>query len=180
MKNKEEIIAIIILIVVGISYRLFPHPPNFSPVAAIALFSGFYFRRYFVLIPIVIMLVSDLFIGFYGWKLMIAVYGSFLLVGILGIMLRKNKSVTAIIGYSLSGSVLFFVLTNFAVWALGQWYAPDLSGLFRCYALALPFFKNTIAGDLFYSAAIFGAYELIAQPKEKLRFIFAKPVNKLN
>lgn len=175
MKNKERIIAIAILIIAGISYRLFPHPPNFAPVAAISLFSGFFFRRYFILIPILIMFISDLFIGFYDWKLMMVVYGSFLLVGILGIMLRKNKSVARIIGYSLSGSVLFFVLTNFAVWALGQWYPHDLSGLTRCYILALPFFRNTLAGDLFYSAAIFGAYELIAQPKEKLRFLLARP-----
>jgi hypothetical protein len=175
MSKKEKIFAVLILILAGVSYRLFPHPPNFAPVAAIALFSGFYFRRYFILIPIFIMFLSDLFIGFYDWKLMAVVYSSFLLIGLLGMLLRKNKSVLAMIGCSLAGSALFFILTNFAVWALGQWYSHDLSGLFQCYLAGVPFFKNTIAGDLFYSSIIFGAYEVLAQPKEKLRFLLARP-----
>jgi hypothetical protein len=175
MSKKEKIVAVLILILAGVSYRLFPHPPNFAPVAAIALFSGFYFRRYFILIPIFIMFLSDLFIGFYDWKLMAVVYSSFLLIGLLGMLLRKNKSVLAIIGCSLTGSILFFILTNFAVWALGQWYAHDLSGLFQCYLAGVPFFKNTIAGDLFYSSVIFGAYEVLAQPKESLKFLLARP-----
>lgn len=173
MKNKEKIIAILILIIVGVSYRLFPHPPNFAPVAAISLFSGFYFRRYFVLIPVFIMLASDLFIGFYDLRLMAVVYSSFLLISLIGILMRRNKSVIALVGCSLSGSLLFFILTNFAVWALGQWYPHNLGGLASCYYMAIPFFKNTLAGDLFYSSVIFGCYELLAQPKERLSFLLA-------
>lgn len=171
MKNKEKIIAILILIIVGVSYRFFPHPPNFAPVAAISLFSGFYFRRYFILIPISIMLVSDLFIGFYDWRLMAVVYSSFLLISLIGILMRKNKSVITLVGCSLSGSVLFFILTNFAVWSLGQWYPHNFNGLMECYAMAIPFFKNTLAGDLFYSAVVFGCFELLALPEKKLTFL---------
>lgn len=173
MKNREQIISILILILIGASYRLFPHLPNFAPVAAISLFSGFYFRRYFILIPIFIMLVSDLFIGFYDLRLMAVVYLSFLLISLIGILMRKNKSVLMLVGCSLAGSILFFILTNFAVWALGQWYPHDFNGLVQCYAMALPFFKNTLAGDLFYSSVIFGCFELFAQPKQRLHFLLA-------
>jgi len=173
MTRKEPIVAILILLAVGVAYRFFPHPPNFAPVAAIALFSGFFFRRYFILIPLAIMLVSDIFIGFYDWKLMAVVYFSFVLISFSGILMRKNKSVMSLAGYSLLGSILFFVLTNFAVWLFANWYMPDLKGLLNCYTMAIPFFKNTIAGDLFYTSVIFGVYELAAEPKEKLRFILA-------
>jgi hypothetical protein len=173
MTNKEKIFSISILVAAGISYRFFPHPPNFAPVAAISLFSGFYFRRYFIAIPIIIMLASDIFIGFYDWKLMAAVYSSFVLVSLLGIFLRKRKSVATLIGCSMLGSILFYILTNFAVWFFGSWYPHNFSGLLECYTLAIPFFKNTLAGDLFYSAAMFGCYEVLAQPKEKLMFVAA-------
>jgi hypothetical protein len=179
MTSKEKNIAVAILIIVGILYRLFPHPPNFAPVAAISLFSGFYFRRYFILIPVAIMLLSDIWLGFYDWKLMGVVYFSFILTCGIGILMRKNKSVLSLIGYSLTGSVLFFLLTNLAVWLFGSWYPHTLQGLAECYRMALPFFKNTLAGDLFYASIIFGCYEILAQPKENLRFISnkIKPVN---
>ena len=175
MTNKEKIVAVLILILVGIAYRLFPHPPNFAPVAAISLFSGFYFRRYFIFMPVFIMLISDIFIGFYDWKLMAVVYFSFILIGFIGILMRKNKSVLSLISYSLLGSILFFILTNLAVWFFSSWYPHNFHGLVECYAMAIPFFKNTLLGDLFYASVIFGCYELLAQPKERLHFIFAKP-----
>jgi hypothetical protein len=175
MKNKERIVAIAVLVLAGVSYRVIPHPANFAPVAAISLFSGFFFRRNFFLIPILIMFVSDWFIGFYDWKLMAVVYLSFVLVGLLGMLIRKNKSILTLATCSLSGSILFFVLTNLAVWFFSPWYAHNFSGLLRCYELAVPFFKNTLAGDLFYTSCIFGCYEILAQPKERLSFLFAKP-----
>lgn len=178
MSYREKIVAVLILIAVGVSYRLIPHPPNFAPVAAISLFSGFYFRRYFILIPLAVMLISDLFIGFYDWKLMAVVYFSFVLVGLIGIYMRKNKSVSLLVGCSLAGSILFYILTNFAVWAFSPWYSHNFQGLMECYTLAIPFFKNTLLGDLFYASVIFGVYELLAQPKEKLAFLW-KSQNKL-
>jgi len=172
MNNKEKAIAILILIAVGISYRIFPHPANFAPIAAISLFSGFYFRRYFVAVPLIAMLISDLFIGFYDWKLMAVVYFSFTLIGFFGILMRKNKSVASLVGCSLAGSFLFFILTNFAVWAFSPWYGHNWQGFMECYTMAIPFFKNTLMGDLFYSSVIFGCHEVLAQPKERLAFIF--------
>jgi len=179
MTNKEKIIAVLILLIAGASYRLLPHPSNFAPIAAISLFSGFYFRRYFIFVPILIMLLSDIFIGFYDWKLMASVYLSFALVGFIGILMRKNKSVMMMTSCSLAGSVLFFVLTNFAVWAFSQWYPHNIQGLMECYTMAIPFFKNTLLGDLFYASVIFGCYEILAQPRERLHFIFAKSNDKL-
>lgn len=174
MKMKEKIVAITVLVLVGIIYRFVPHPPNFAPVAAISLFSGFFFRRYFILIPLAVMLISDIFIGFYDWKLMVVVYSSFLLISLLGILIRKNKSVASLVGYSLAGSLLFFITTNFAVWFFASWYPHNLKGLMDCYSMAIPFFKNTLAGDIFYTAIIFGCYEILAQPKEKLAFIWPR------
>lgn len=174
MTKEEKIIAAGILILVGISYRLFPHPANFAPVAAISLFSGFYFRRYFIAIPLVAMFISDIFIGFYDWKLMASVYGSFILVSFIGVLLRRNKSVGALLGCSLAGSFLFFIITNFSVWAFSPWYSHNWQGLLNCYTLAIPFFKNTILGDLFYASVIFGSYEILAQPKERLAFLFSE------
>lgn len=175
MTNKEKIVAVTILVLVGVSYRLFPHPPNFAPVAAISLFSGFYFRRYFIAIPLAAMFISDIFLGFYDWKLMAAVYSSFALIGVLGILMRRNKSILSLVGCSLAGSVLFFLLTNFAVWFFAPWYPHNTKGLYECYLMAVPFFKNTLMGDLFYSAVIFGCYEILAQPKEKLAFLWNRP-----
>lgn len=172
MSKKEKIVAALILLLVGVAYRLFPHPANFAPVAAISLFSGFYFRRYFIFIPVFIMLLGDIFLGFYDWKLMVAVYSSFVLVALVGILMRKKRSVVVMIGCSLSGSVLFFLLTNFAVWAFSAWYPHNFQGLAECFTMAIPFFKNTLLGDLFYTSVIFGCYEWLAQPKEKLNFLW--------
>ncbi len=83
------------------------------------------------------------------------------------------------ISCSLSGSILFFILTNFAVWTFSQWYPHNIQGLIECYMMAVPFFKNTLLGDLFYASVIFGCYEILAQPREKLHFIFAKSNSKL-
>jgi hypothetical protein len=171
LKYREQIVVFLILVLVGVTYRVLPHPANFAPVAAIALFSGFYFRRYFIFVPALAMLVSDFFIGFYGWKLMVIVYFGIIFASFLGILMRKNKSILALFGFSLLGSVFFYLSTNFAVWAFGSWYQHNLQGLTECYLLALPFFRNTIAGDLFYSSIIFGLYELLVQPKEKLNFL---------
>lgn len=172
MAKKEKIIAIGLLMLAGIAYRLFPHPPNFAPVAAISLFSGFYFRRYFIAIPLAAMFISDIFLGFYDWKLMAVVYSSFALIGLLGILMRKNKSILSLFSCSFVGSVLFFLLTNFAVWVFSSWYPHNWQGLVECYAMAIPFFKNTLLGDLFYASVIFGCYEVLARPKESLAFLW--------
>jgi len=152
----------IVFVVLGIVLRLAPHLPNFAPIAAIALFGGVYLnKKYALIIPLVVMAISDYFIGFYDIKLMLGVYLSFILVGVIGLIIKKKKNISTVIGGSVLGSVLFFLITNFSVWVFYNWYPHTLSGLGQCFSMAIPFFRNTLLGDLFYVAVLFGVYELI-------------------
>ncbi len=158
------LLGILILVLLGVSLRLLPHLPNFVPIAAISLFAGVYLnRKYFFLVPISAMLLSDYFIGFYELKVMASVYFSFFIISLTGLFLRKHKNPAAIISCSLAGSLLFYLITNFAVFAFTPWYPKDLAGLLMSYTLALPFFRNTILGDLFYTSLFFGIWELYPQ-----------------
>jgi hypothetical protein len=160
-KNLELIFAMV-FIGIGVALRLLPHPPNFAPIAAIALFGGVYFsKRPALALPLIAMVVSDIFIGVYDQKLMLSVYSSFILCTLIGFWLKNNKKWYTVLGASFFGAVLFFIVTNFAVWAFASWYVKDFSGLAQCYLMALPFFKNTLLGDLFYATVFFGGYELI-------------------
>lgn len=170
-KLAERIMIASILVLAGVVYRIVPHPANFAPVAAIAIFSGFYFRRYAIFVPMLAMLIGDFFIGFYDWKIMLAVYAGFFFSSSLGIFLRRKRSVLLIVGLSLFGSSAFYLISNLAVWAFGGWYSRNLAGLGECYIMALPFFRNTLAGDLFYSSVIFGCYELLARPESRLALL---------
>jgi hypothetical protein len=165
LNKKERVIELaiaVILVLIGVSFRLVPHTPNFTPIAAIALFGGIYLSKKVALIlPIAAMVVSDIFIGSYEPKLMVVVYGSFLLCVLLGFWLKKHKKWYIILGGSVSGSLIFFLTTNFAVWNFTPWYAKTFSGLVQCYLMALPFFKNTILGDLFFISCFSGFYEII-------------------
>jgi hypothetical protein len=150
------------LAVLAVVSRLVPHPMNFAPIAALALFGGAYFdRRYAFVLPFAVLLASDALIGFYNgiaW-----VYGGFFLVSLLGWTLRRRRTVARTAGAALAGSVAFFVVTNFGVWLQGSLYTPDMAGLINCYVAAIPFFRNTLAGDAFYVALLFGAAELAAR-----------------
>jgi len=141
--------------------RLIPHVPNFTPLAAIALFGGFYFDKKFAFIaPLAAMLVSDYFIGFSSdWMF---VYGSLAAIAAMAVMMQSRKSAAVVAGTTLASSVLFFVVTNFGVWVMQAWYPKTAAGLAECYIMAVPFFRNTVAGDLFYVAAMFGVYELVS------------------
>jgi hypothetical protein len=137
--------------------------PNFTPVGALALFVGAYLApkyRWGLLLPLLLIFVSDLFIGFYDLKLMAVVYGSFLVYTGLGMLVAKRKSIATVFLGSMGGATLFYLTTNFAVWAFSSWYPHSVSGLLLSYTLALPFFKYTILGDLFFTGVLFGAYEL--------------------
>ena len=157
-----ELIVALIFILIGVSLRLLPHPPNFSPIAAIALFGGVYLsRKIAFILPVIAMVLSDIFIGYYEPGLMVAVYGTFLLCVILGLWLKNHKKWYTILGGSVLGAFLFFFITNFAVWVFTPWYAKDLSGVIQCYLMALPFFKNTLLGDLFFVTVFFSVYEIV-------------------
>lgn len=156
-----KIAIVVVFVLIGASLRLLPHPPNFTPIAAIALFGGVYLsRKTAFFLPILAMVISDMFIGYYGIALMISVYGSFLLCVILGFWLKKHKKWYTIGGGAILSAVLFFLITNFAVWAFAPWYAKTFSGLIQSYLMAIPFFRNTLLGNLFYVTAFFGVYEV--------------------
>jgi len=155
MKNKG-LIVISAIILSGIVFRILPHLPNFTPIAAMALFGGAYLRNknLALLIPFLAMFISDLIIGFHGT--MWAVYLSFAFIVFIGRNLQENKSVGKIFGMSIASSALFFIITNFAVWLGSTFYTQDFSGLLTCYAAAIPFFNYSILGDLFYNTLFFG------------------------
>jgi len=167
-KYAEKLVNPLLIIFIAVSLRLIPHVPNFTPIAAMALFGGVYLnRKYALLVPIVAMFVSDIFIGLYSPIVMFSVYGSFLVVGLIGLWLAKRKSPANVIFAAAGSSILFFLITNFAVWFM--WYPRNFVGLTTCYTLAIPFFRNTLLGDLFYTGAFFGGYELVLRWVKKPR-----------
>jgi len=160
-KILESLIGVI-LIFIGVVCRLVPHPPNFTPISAIALFGGVYFsKKLGLILPVLSLLIGDIFLGFYQLSLMLSVYGSFILCVIFGFWLKKHKKWHTILGGSFFCSILFFIITNFSFWAFTPWYPKSVGGLIECYILAIPFFKNTLSGDLFYVMIFFGIYEMV-------------------
>jgi hypothetical protein len=165
--------VISLIIVLAAFSRLIPHPPNFAPIGAMALFGAAYFsQRYLAFaIPIISMWLSDLvlnnvvygqyfdhFVWFYQgfyWT-----YGAFIIIGVVGFFMLKKVQLKSVVLASLLAAVLFFVISNFGVWATGSMYPKNFSGLLACYTAAIPFFKNTLIGNLVYSGVLFGAFEL--------------------
>ncbi len=175
-KSKINIrFGVLVLIVLLAAFsRLIPHPPNFAPIGAMSLFGAAYFSRKYLafVVPIGAMWLSDLllnnviygqyfdhFVWFYNgfyWT-----YAAFIFIGLIGFgLLKKVRPVNLLIA-SLSASVVFFLVSNFGVWASGTMYPNTFSGLMSCYAAGLPFLKNTLIGDLAYSGALFGIFEVI-------------------
>lgn len=150
------------LIVAGALLRIVPHPANFAPIGAIALFGGGVLPLpWGVIVPVGAMLLSDFGLGYYPGTDpgMVWVYGSFVLIALLGgAALGGRRTVLRIAGTSLGASVLFFIVTNFGEW-LGPLYPHTLAGLRADYLAAIPFFRNTVLSDLGYSLALFGIYE---------------------
>ncbi len=156
----KKLFPAFILITLGIAARFLPHPANFAPIGAIAIFSGIYLpKKWAIVLPLAAMFFSDLFIGFYSWPIMLSVYVSFAIMGLIGLLVRKNKRLATVLGGTILGSVIFYLLTNAAVWAFGSLYPPTAAGLLQSYYLAIPFFRNSLLGDLFYTGVLVGAYE---------------------
>ena len=157
MINKY--IFLVSVISFAILSRFLPHPPNFTPVTAIALLSskGFNNRWIGLLIPMIILFISDLVLGLHGS--IPFVYGAFILISLFGSFVEKIN-----IGVVLSSSVIFFLVSNFGVWFL--YYPSTFTDLVTCYTLAIPFFLNTILGDLFFSALMI--YSLYYMQKRQI------------
>ncbi len=146
------------MIVLGALSRFIPHLPNFTPLASMALFGGALYsnKTKAFLLPLFILFLSDLFIGFHAT--MLFVYAGFLAIAGIGLWLKKRLSVANVIVAALLSSVLFFVLTNFGVWVMYDFYPKNFAGLTEAYVAALPFFRNDLLGNLFYSGVFFGVY----------------------
>jgi hypothetical protein len=150
-----------LLIVFAAFSRLIPHPSNFTPIGAVGLFAGAYLnlRRYW-LVPLAALLLSDFFIGFYHPVTMASVYLAFFICAMMGrVLLYKHRTILRIAVTTLSASILFFVLSNFGDWLSGFNYPGTWAGLAECYVMAIPFFGNTLSGDLVYVSLLFGIYE---------------------
>jgi hypothetical protein len=157
---SQKFLVLTIMILVVAFTRLIPHPPNFTAIGAMALFGGAYFSRKSLAfaVPLIAMFLSDIIIGFHPG--MYAVYLSFILIVMIGMSLRDKKKAGNIFLASVSASVLFFIVTNFAMWLTSGFYPKTAIGLAACFTAAIPFFHYTLLGDLFFAGVLFGAFEL--------------------
>jgi len=146
-----------------VAARLVPHAPNFTPVVAAGLFAGMVLRSrtLALLVPVTAMVFSDLIMGFEDWRIRVVIYAALVLPVILGIWGQRFRPVLALLPLALTSSLLFFVVSNFAVWVFSGMYTFDLAGLVQCYVLALPFLQNTMMGDVIWTAALFGSWWLV-------------------
>lgn len=164
--------------------RLLPHPPNFSPIEAMALFGGAYFahRSWALLVPLLAMVLSDIglallhggaYSNYFGSGGFWLVYACIAGITVLGFALRGRVSALRVMGFGLVGSLTFFAVTNFGVWWGSAFYPQNLQGLIACYVAGLPFLHWTVLGTVFYSALLFGGYELLQRRVPGLRSQFA-------
>ena len=158
--SKPRLLVLVLMILAAAASRILPHPPNIASITAVALFGGAYLtdKRLALIAPLAALFLSDLILGFY--RHMEIVYGSFILVVCLGFWLQRKRSMLRIAIAALASSVIFFVITNFGVWAFASLYPKTAEGLLACYVAAIPFFQNTLLGDALYTAVLFGGFAL--------------------
>ncbi|MGH7157579.1 MAG: DUF6580 family putative transport protein [Candidatus Saccharimonadales bacterium] len=155
-----QISLAMVLIGFAVVSRLLPHPANVAPIAAVAIFGGAILpKKWAVFLPLTAMMVSDLFIGLH--PLILFTWGSFAVIALASSHWLRRISPFSVVAASLGASVFFFLVSNFGVWLEGRLYPPTLEGLVHCYYNALPFFRNTLIGDLFYCGLLFGAYAFV-------------------
>ena len=167
--NHARLAALFSAIVAAAALRLVPHPPNFSPIDAMALFSGAYLGRRWVAFaaPLGALLLSDLVLGFYHG--MATVYATVALIVAIGWSLSSRRSPLRIAGAAVAGSVTFFLITNFGMWLFSGFYPLTSAGLAACYVAAIPFFQTTVAADLVYAGLLFGGFALAEHFLPRLR-----------
>ena len=169
--NKERTLTLFLVILTAALSRLIPHPENVAPIAAIALFAGAKFEKKWLAfaLPLLPMLLSDMVLG-HPSKL---AYLSFALIVCLGFALRGKTSAPRVIGASLTSSVLFFIVTNCVYLSSGHMYPRTWDGLMLSYEMGIPFFRNTILGDLFYTSVLFGGFALA---ERRVSWLQARPL----
>ena len=147
---KNEIFPIGLILILALS-RLMPHPDNFTPIIALAIMSSYFFRNVNLSYAVMLfsMLLADFFIGFYSH--MLFVYLSLFLIVIIFFKISKKINYKNLFIFSFFGSVIFFLISNFGVWLVGNLYERNINGLIECYFMAIPFFKNTIISTLIFS-----------------------------
>src|SRR4051794_10307381 len=158
--TRTRLLALCAAILGAAALRLVPHPPNFAPIAAMALFSGAYLPRRALTFaaPLAALFLSDLVLGFYHG--MATVYFATGLIVLIGWWVSSRRSIVRIAAAALASSILFFILTNLGMWAFSGFYPRTAAGLAACYVAAIPFFQNTLAGDLFFTGLLFGGFAL--------------------
>jgi len=165
--NKRLITLSAIIGLAALS-RLLPHPPNVTPIAAMALFAGAHLRNWRIafLLPMAAMFLSDLALGFtvYGVVLLKSqpvVYLCMMVTVGIGRLIENKRSVAQVLATTLISAVIFYIVTNFAVWAWGALYPRSGSGLIACYTAAIPFFRNSLIGDIAFVAVLFGGFAVL-------------------
>jgi len=158
MKLNKQFFVITAFIIIASLSRLVPHLPNFTAISAIALFGAAYYDKKItaLLVPITILFITDAILGFYQG--MAWIYGTFIIVALIGFMLRKNTSVPRVIFASILSSICFYLLTDFGTWIGTNMYPHTFNGLIECYIAAIPFSRYEAIGTLFYSGVLFGSY----------------------
>lgn len=167
-KTMNNVFFVIFLIVLGVVSRVVPHPANVTPLAAIALFGGVYLsKRWAIITTLLTMIISDVVLG---WHSTIGyVYASMVATLMLGFWLKKHPGVFTTLSVTLLSSLLFFLVTNFGVWVSTSLYTKNAEGLLTCFIAALPFFRNSLFGDIVYTTVLFGGYEGVQQGIRGLR-----------
>ena len=160
ISNNARLAALLSAIIAAAALRLVPHPPNFSPIDGMALFSGAYLgkRGIAFIAPLAALLLSDAILGFYHG--MATVYATVALIVVIGWWLEGRQTPLHIGAAAVAGSVTFFIITNLGMWMFSGIYPVTYAGLVACYTAAIPFFQNTVAGDLFYALLLFGGFAL--------------------
>lgn len=166
------------IVLAAAAIRLAPHPMNFAPIGALAMFGGAYFssKRAALAIPLLSLIAGDVFTGFH--QLIPFIYASFLVSVAIGFWLRRKRSAPRIGAATIPGAIQFFLVSNFALWASSIGSFPKTAGgLAACYVAGIPLFWNTLAGDLFYATLLFGGMALAERRFPSLRKPLVSCVN---
>jgi len=166
--DKKIWYSIFLVFILAIS-RIIPHPPNFTPVISIVILGGILFRSFFLcmIVFILAMLISDLLIGLH--HNMIYIYLTLIFIGYIFFNFANKTNLKNLWIFSLAGSTIFFIITNFFVWLNSGLYEKNIEGILSCYTMALPFFTNTIFSTLFFS---YLTYIAINYFNNDFKFIF--------